>query len=160
MIRRKHHKRLAWHRRKREPNAAWKLHLPDQARDGLGHAMARQHIIRQIVDQTSQDRFEVIGGLDDDEHRKTTELLSESSCSGEAMSMRVTGPVSYEDNMFGPSEGTWWVAPQKDPRWNGHGRAVCLASAGIPQDAKEYVTTKAVELGPPPVDLQVGFMKD
>jgi len=56
-------------------------------------------------------------------------------------------------------EGTWWIASEKDPRWNksGKGYVGCFSR---PQEAVEAVEELKALYGPPPDDLEWGYMKD
>jgi len=62
--------------------------------------------------------------------------------------------------MFGPKLGTWWVSSKVDARWNKNGRGYGLVTAVAPGEINEWMEVCRREFGPPPDDLEVGFMKD
>ena len=60
---------------------------------------------------------------------------------------------------FGGGYGYWSVQSKKDPRWNARGRAFGSALTG-PSEMHYWIEQKKKELGEPPDDCRMSFMKD
>ena len=66
----------------------------------------------------------------------------------------------YESMSFlGPRSGSWFISSVSDPRWNDSGRSF-VGGFMMPQEAKKAIETKTELYGPPPEDLEWGYMKD
>ena len=56
-------------------------------------------------------------------------------------------------------EGTWWIKSETDPRWNCVGRGM-VGGLSMPTEAERKLGWLSKEYGPPPVDLEGGYVKD
>ena len=57
------------------------------------------------------------------------------------------------------TKGTWWLKSKTDPRWNADGRAL-VGGFVRPPELEKKLNELTKKLGPPPEDLEWGYMKD
>lgn len=75
--------------------------------------------------------------------------------------MKMFGDQEDEDegSMFGLKSGSWWISSKSNPKWNKSGSCRCGGFA-MPEPAKEAIEELTKQLGPPPEDLEWGYMKN
>jgi hypothetical protein len=56
-------------------------------------------------------------------------------------------------------QGTWWLISKQDPRWNVQGKGM-VGGFVRPKEASDKLEELTQKLGPPPEDLEWGYMKD
>jgi hypothetical protein len=56
-------------------------------------------------------------------------------------------------------EGSWWIRSESDPRWNRSGRGQ-VGMFMVPAEAEAEKASLEARYGPPPEDLEFGYMKD
>lgn len=56
--------------------------------------------------------------------------------------------------------GTWFVSSDSQPRWNKSGHGHGSVMAGGPPEIQEWIDACTENFGPPPEDLEYGFMKN
>lgn len=57
--------------------------------------------------------------------------------------------------------GSWSVRCESDPRWNGDGKSPSVGEFVMPQEARDHLAAKKLELGvEPPRDCEWSYMKD
>lgn len=57
------------------------------------------------------------------------------------------------------SEGTWWLKSKSDPRWDVTGYGP-VGGFVMPDEAVQAKKKLEKKYGPPPEDLEFGYMKD
>lgn len=66
----------------------------------------------------------------------------------------------YESGLsfLGPRSGSWFISSVSDPRWNDSGQAF-VGGGFMPEEAKKAIDAKTELYGPPPEDLEWGYLK-
>lgn len=59
-----------------------------------------------------------------------------------------------------PRPGSWSISSASDPRWSDSGRSAFVGGGVMPEDARKAIEAKTALYGPPPADLEWGYMKD